>query len=628
MICHWAGQLKGTLTTLLLLSLLFVVACGGAAPPPPKAAAPEAPKAPAAAAPAAPAAPKEVAPAAPAATPIPKAAPKPTPVPATTLTEKRLHLAITPLPQDTFLPWLVSTSGLLPMRPMWENLTTIDPRTGVMKPLPQLATEWEMSKDAKSFSFKLRKGVPFHFGKGEFTVQDFITSLDQAIVPEPNLTGCKGAMAASMGAKSATEMREKGNLVVIDDHTFTMNLAKPHLDLASWWFNLQGRPCAMIYSSAQFKAEGQAMFEKGPAGTGPYQFARRQLREFAEYERVPYKHWRVNPEFKTLRISTVPEDATRLAMLLTKEADMVDIPKVLHDQAVNAGMEVLTSDLPSLGLTIIPHGQYYVSKSNYNPDLPWAAPGEKGRLVREALNRAVNRKQIVNVLFKGLGEPMYNTIFHQSLEGWNPEWETKFQEKYGYDPEKAKKLLDQAGYPGVGGKNRFKMEVWMSSLPGLPETIEVAQAVAQEFQNIGIDAKIVEAEFARALDRFRDQHNADFILPLRMTIRPIDANFRIYYFTGPLDEKSGIPNKGGGSIFVEDSLYDQIMEAFTKETDPAGRERLARQAGDHIYNNYRTIPVVYIKTTLLANPKVVAEYHFGGGVSGEFAWLEYARAAK
>jgi ABC-type oligopeptide transport system substrate-binding subunit len=70
------------------------------------------------------------------------------------------------------------------------------------------------------------------------------------------------------------------------------------------------------------------------------------------------------------------------------------------------------------------------------------------------------------------------------------------------------------------------------------------------------------------------------------------------------------------------------MEAFTKETDPAGRERLARQAGDHIYNNYRTIPVVYIKTTLLANPKVVADYHFGGGVSGEFAWLEYAKAVK
>jgi ABC-type transport system substrate-binding protein len=617
MMRNWFKKPKAIAFTPLVLTLLFAVACGAAATatPVPKAAAPAAPKAPAATV-------APVSPGAPAATPIPKAAP------AATLTEKRLHLAITPLPQDSFIPWLVTTSGLLPMRPMWENLTTIDPRTGVMKPLPQLATEWEMSKDAKIFTFKLRKGVPFHFGKGEFTVQDFITSLDQATVTDPNLTGCKGSLTASMGAKSATEMREKGNLVVIDDHTFTMNLAKPHLDLASWWFNTQGRPCAAIYSSAQFKAEGQAMFEKGPAGTGPYQFSRRQLKEFTEYERVPYKHWRVNPEFKTLRISTVPEDATRLAMLLTKEADMVDIPKVLHDQAVNAGMEVLTSDLPSVGLTIAPLGQYYVSKANYNPELPWAAPGEKGRLVREALNRAVNRKQLINVLFKGLGEPMYNTIFHQSLEGWNPEWETKFQEKYGYDPEKAKKLLDQAGYPGVGGKNRFKMEVWMSSLPGLPETIEVAQSIAQEFQNIGIDVKIVEAEFARAIDRFRDLHNADFILPLRMTIRPIDANFRIYYYTGPLDEKSGLPNKGGASLFLEDPLYDQIMEAFTKETDPAERERLARQAGDHIYANYRTIPVVYIRTTLVVNPKVVGEYHFGGGVSGEFAFLEYAKAAK
>ena len=171
---------------------------------------------------------------------------------------------------------------------------------------------------------------------------------------------------------------------------------------------------------------------------------------------MPYDHWRVNPEFKHLKITTSPEDLTRLAMLLTGEANMVDVPKVLHQQAIDEGMEVFESPLPSVGLTILPFGQYYVTQANWNPDTePWTAPGETGNKVREALNRAIDREQIINELFKGRGEPMYNTTFHQSLEGWNPRWEEEFDAKYGYDPERAKQLLDEAGFPGDNGQNRF-----------------------------------------------------------------------------------------------------------------------------------------------------------------------------
>ena len=305
---------------------------------------------------------------------------------------------------------------------------------------------------------------------------------------------------------------------------------------------------------------------------------------------------------------------------------MVDIAKVLHDQATANGMVVLQSDLPDVNLSIMMLGQYYVSKVNWKPEQdPWAAPGEAGIKVREALNRAVNRDQIFNVLFKGRGEPAYNTAFHQTLEGWNPEWQTKFKEKYGYDPGKAKRLLDEAGYRGVDAKNRFKMEVWQTSLPGLPETIEVAQSVAQDFQSIGVNVKLVEADFARAIDAFRDQHDAHFILPLRVTMRPIMENIRIYYYTGAIDPKAGRPTRG--TQYIEDPLFDQAYAALLKETDPQERERLAREAGDKIYNEYRTIPVVWINSTVVVNPNVVAEYHFGS-IAGIFGFLEYVKAAR
>ncbi len=549
---------------------------------------------------------------------------EPTPVPAEAASETSLHLAVTPLPQDTFFPWLATSSGHLVFRPMWENLTTISPATGVSTILPQLASSWEVSPDASEYTFHLQQGVEFHFGHGQFTVKDVIFTVDQQM-SDP-LAGCKAPLKRFMGADSMTEMIANGDMDVIDDYTFTMRLAQPQVDVADWWFNILVVPCAAVRSSAQHAAEGDAMFESGPAGTGGYQFVTRELKEFTEYDAVPFDHWRVNPEFDHLKITTAPEDLTRLAMLLTGEANMVDVPKVLHQQAIDEGMEVFESPLPTVGLTIMPFGQYYVSEVNWNPDTePWTAPGETGNLVREAMNRAINRDQIINELFKGRGEPMYNTIFHQSLEGWNPRWEEEFGEKYGYDPERAKQLLDQAGFPGDNGQNRFSVEVWQSSLPGLPETIEVAQTVAQSFEDIGIDTKLVEVEFARALDAFRDLHDAHFVLPVRQTIRQINANARIYYYTGPINPDTGLPN--GGVAYMESPIYDEAYEALLVETNPEERARLVRWMGDDIYDTYRTIPIVNLRATLVVNPEEVAEYEFGS-LTGVFGHLEYAKSAR
>ena len=456
---------------LISMLLVFIVACGSSATATPVATTAPAPTA------------------MPGATAAPTAVPAPTTAPVTGVSSKSLHIVVTPLPQDTFFPWLQTSGGALPQRPLFENPTTIDPKTGVSTILPQLFTDWEMGPQGREFTFRIRKGVPFHFGWGEYTVKDFIYSVDQSTRSD-GLTGCSSVLRASMGADSATEMMEAGNLNVIDDYNFTMSLARSQVDMVIWYFNVLAVPCAPSWSADQFAAEGESMYETGPAGTGAYQWVGRTLKETAEMERVPPDHWRVNPDFQTLKITTVPEDATRLAMILTGEADMVDVPKVLFDQATDAGMVVLESPLAAVGLSILFQGIYHVSKVNWDPENdPWTRLGEEGRLVREAMNRAINREEIIRVLFKGRGEPMYNTTFHQSLEGWNPRWKTDFEKNYGYDPELAKQLLDQAGLPGdADGQNRFRVEVRQSSLPGLPEAIEAAQATMQAFRDIGIDA--------------------------------------------------------------------------------------------------------------------------------------------
>ncbi|CAI7998557.1 Heme-binding protein A [Geodia barretti] len=293
-----------------------------------------------------------------------------------------------------------------------------------------------------------------HHGWGEFTVKDVILTLDQQM--SNPLAGCKSPLKKFMGYDSMTEMIDSGNAEIVDDYTLKMKLARAPGGRGRLVVQHLVVPCAAVRSSAQHEAEGDAMFESGPAGTGGYQFVERELKEYTEYEAVPYDHWRVNPEFKRMRITTAPEDLTRLAMLLTGEANMVDVPKVLHQQAIDEGMEVFESPLPSVGLDHLALRPVRPQPGQLEPDTePWTAPGETGRLVREAMNRSIDRNQIINELFKGRGEPMYNTIFHDTLEGWNPRWADEFDEKYGLRPGTGQAVV---------GRGRLPRRQWPESL--------------------------------------------------------------------------------------------------------------------------------------------------------------------
>ena len=242
---------------LISILLVFIVACGSLATATP---APGPTTAPAATASSGDtAAPTAV----PAAAAAPTAMPAPTQAPSTgAVSSASLHIVVTPLLQDSYYPWLMTSDGFLPLRPLAENPTTIAPRTGVSTVLPQLFTEWEMSSDALEFNFRIRKGVQFHFGWGEYTAKDFILSLDQSMRSD-SISGCSSVLKAAMGTESATEMVEAGNLNVVDDYDITMSLATPRIDLVSWYLNILSVTCAAGWSSDQFAAEGDGMFETG-----------------------------------------------------------------------------------------------------------------------------------------------------------------------------------------------------------------------------------------------------------------------------------------------------------------------------------------------------------------------------
>ena len=83
---------------------------------------------------------------------------------------------------------------------------------------------------------------------------------------------------------------------------------------------------------------------------------------------------------------------------------------------------------------------------------------------------------------------------------WNPDWDKRFEERFGYDPAKAKALLAQAGYP-----QGFEFTLYLYTLPGLPEIVDIGQAMALDFQAIGLKPKLVETEFPRVRELYRTQ---------------------------------------------------------------------------------------------------------------------------
>src|SRR4029450_10953728 len=113
---------------------------------------------------------------------------------------ERLIVAVAPLGWDTNFSWLQSRSGMLDKRPVLEYLVGIDRNTGAY--IPELAEQWEMGPDGKSWTLTLRKGVKFHENWGEFTSKDVRHSIFLIAQPESIQTD-SGLWRTLMGIEKA-----------------------------------------------------------------------------------------------------------------------------------------------------------------------------------------------------------------------------------------------------------------------------------------------------------------------------------------------------------------------------------------------------------------------------------------
>ena len=571
---------------LVVLALLAAIACGGAS----TATSP----APTAAASAPTAVPGET----PAA--VPTTAPTATPPPAADAQPvvDRLKVAVVSDTEGND-PHLLLIPFHPQILPMYETPTRLDE---MGQRVPMLADSWEISPDLTTWTWHLRKGVPFHKGFGDFTSKDMVHTNERHSRDETT-TSYTGFYRDQV--VPYTE--------VVDDYTLIYRLPEARLDLdyieSSLWYQ-------KMLSKEHFDAEAQEGVANNPIGTGPYQFVDRILGSSVLYERVPDQHWRVTPSFRELQIFFVKENSTRLAMLLAGEVHITRLPPDLETTAVDRGMEVISSRIPVVPLYTMYGGVFHDypagTRKGESPDLPFSDVPHPvtelpwvDRRVREALNRAVNREEIQATLLGGKGEPMPVPFYHSSLPGWDPEWLERYDEMYGYDPERARELLaeveEEIGQPLDWSGTIFVL----TPRPALPQLVDVGEAINNYWRAVGVDIKLQEMEFATFVPAIIEGRMGG-IAWTDGTRRMWDPDMlkTIYY--------SGRDLYAHCCHFFESDVIDELYEKLVPETDFDIRDQILREAGNYIYDQYVTVPLFFLNADATVNPEVVKDYPTSG----------------
>jgi ABC-type transport system substrate-binding protein len=521
----------------------------------------------------------------------------------------RLKIAVAPLGWDTNYTWLQSRSGQLDKRPALEYLIGIDRQTGAY--IPELAEKWEMSPDGTSWTILLRKGVRFHDNWGEFTAKDVRHSVFLITQPESVQTDA-GFWRSLMGIGKADGVEDVAKKVeqgvqIVDDHQLVIHTKFAAPELVD---TLSAKTDLAMESKARWDAGGKELYGQKVVGTGPFEFVERKVGSHVLYKRVE-NHWRQTPAYKELEFRWVPEGVTRLATLLADEVHISDVDRALQRDAVAKGMKIIPSQLTAIGHEWLFGGLYFATPDKLDAKAPFV-----DKRVRQALNMAINRNAIANAILGGKVEPMRVSRVHAKEDAtlwpeiYNPEWDTRFDAMYGYNPAKAKALLQEAGY-GAG----FEFTIYLYTLPGLPEIVEIGQALALDWQAIGLTPKIVEIDFPRVREQYRTKSIHGAVWALRGSPNALNI-LRIF-------------NKAEASVVYayEHPYIEERHAALSKAVNPAERSRLLREAADHKFNEFSAIPMFWLHAEAGVNPKFIAEYTFPGNITGFFTHLEYIKLA-
>lgn len=463
--------------------------------------------------------------------------------------------------------------------------TLIYQEAGTLRFVPGLAQSWEVAPDGKTYTFKLRQDVKFHDGT-PFNADAVKYTFDS--IQDPALKSLTAI--GYLGPYASTE--------VVDPFTVRVNFKEPY---APFLNNLAHSVLAPVSPAA---GKDYNAFAQKPIGTGPFKIAEYKPQVSMTFERNPDYKW--GPALYRSQGPTnldrivyrfVPELGTRLGLLQSGEVQMSDgvAPQEITNLQKDPKYQVL--------LPLVP-GSPQIFPMNL------LKPPTDDIKVRQAMIYGIDMPAIVDTLWYG-GRRAARGPLSTPTYAYDPIVETY----YGYDPKKAKDLLDQAGWKlgpdGIRVKDGQRLKVLTIITAGIEaKNAELAQAYLKD---IGIENQVDAQQYAQTATRFlAGEHNIARIFfshtdPVVLTT---------------LYHSKNIQGTNFNRTMKPDPKLDAMLDAGTSEMNPEARKQKYSDIQKYIMDNALMIPRYEERVFWVAQARVKG-LHFQplGGPWLHDAWL-------
>jgi peptide/nickel transport system substrate-binding protein len=324
--------------------------------------------------------------------------------------------------------------------------------------LPDLASSWTIAKNGLAYTFHLRSDAKFSNGT-PVTASDVVYSIKRSRA----FSGGWGFLLTAVKTITAP-----------DPQTVKITLSEPHApllaDLAMYAYS--------VVPEKLVKAQGSKFFQH-PIGSGPFMVTSYSPDSEVDLTRNP-DFYGTKPKISKVKILIVPNDNTRVLMLESKKADVIENPPGNLVKEIDKTPGLSVQLFPSTRVDFIQLDQHFK---------PF-----KSQLVREALNYAISRKDIVQLAYQG------HATQGASFLPYKMQFYDSSITPYPYNPAKAKQLLAQAGYPH--GFKTFLITV-SGDVAGQAEAV----VVKQELAAVGITVNIQSYELLTAYNKEDNGHS-------------------------------------------------------------------------------------------------------------------------